>query len=355
MWAVSRLPRLSAAALGMLLGLAILAAGEAWCRLFTRIHFLDSSPDLFVPGRFGWSRGNVVNGRATAFGHLVVTDGNGFRVDPDFPDPVSGRAALFLGDSVAFGSGVDERDSALGRLRRARPGWRVYNASAIGYGLRDYVNVLDAFLPAHPDVKAVYVLMCLNDIHDLSDLAIQERLGHLAPAAPPPGQPSRDLVLIGKRFAVLQAVNDWLRSRSKLYLFLKGLASDASVRFLRHDLQFYRAYDGDFETRMALLVAVRDRLRAAGIPFKVVVLPYEAQLRGANADFMLPQRMICGYLGEHDVDFIDATVAFRGSGVPSHALFLYKDPMHLSPRGHEVLFGVLSKDLATLSSGPPSG
>jgi GDSL-like lipase/acylhydrolase family protein len=345
LWSAPRLPRLYAAALGALLGLALLGLGEGYCRLFTRINFLDSSPNLFVADRFGWSRGNVVNGRATAFGHTVYTDGNGFRIDPDFPDPGSARAVLFLGDSVGFGSGVDEEDSALGRLRRARPGWRVYNASVIGYGVRDYVNVLDAFLPAHPEVKAVYVLMCLNDIHDLSDLAIQERLGHRAPVAPASGQESGDLVQIAKRVAVLQAANDWLRSRSKLYLFLRGLASDSSMRFFLHDLELYRARDGDFQTRMALLAAMRARLRAAGIPFKVVVLPYEVQLRAQNADFMLPQRMICGYLSEHGVDYIDATAAFRDTGAPSDALYLYEDPMHFSPRGHGVLAGVLLKEL----------
>jgi len=344
-----------AAALGSVLGLALLGLGEAYCRLFTRIHFLDSSPNLFVPDRFGWSRGNVMSGRATAFGHLVQTDANGFRIDPDFPDSASGRAALFLGDSVAFGSGVDEKDSTLGRVRRARPGWRVYNASVIGYGLRDYVNVLDAFLPAHPEVKAVYVLMCLNDIHDLSDLAIQERLGRRAPAARADARESRDLVVMAKRFALLQAVNDWLRSRSKLYLFLKSMASDASMRFFLHDLQFYRAREGDFETRMALLAAMRDRLRAAGIPFKVVVLPYEVQLRAENADFMRPQRMICGYLTDRGVECVDAAGAFRDPGVPSRALYLYQDPMHFSPRGHAVLAGLLLKDLAALSGGRSSG
>lgn len=353
MWSAPRAPRLYAVALGAVLGLVLLALGEAYCRLFTRIHFLDSSANLFVPDRFGWSRGNLANGRGTAFGHPVHTDANGFRIDPDFPDSQDGRAVLFLGDSVAFGSGVDEKDSALGRLRRARPGWRVYNASVIGYGLRDYVNVLDAFLPGHPDVKAVYVLMCLNDIHDLSDLAIQERLGRRAPTAPADAREARNVVVIAKRVALLQAVNDWLRSRSKLYLLLKSLVSpDAPMRYFLHDLQFYRSREGDFEARMALIVAMRDRLRGLGIPFRVVVLPYEVQLRAANADFTRPQRMICGYLAEHGVACIDTLPAFRDSGAPSRALYLYEDPMHFSPRGHGVLAGLLLKDLAGLTPGP---
>jgi hypothetical protein len=352
LWSAARVARLQAVALGTVLGLALLAMGEGYCRVFTRINFLDSSPNLFVPDRFGSSRGNVVRGMATAFGHTVYTDGNGFRIDPGFPESGDDRAALFLGDSVGFGSGVDEEDSALGRLRRARPGWRVYNASVVGYGLRDYVNVLDAFLPTHPDVKAVCVLMCLNDIHDLSDLAIEERLGRRAPVVPAGTRGSRDLVQIAKSVAVLQAVNDWLRSRSKLYLFLKGLASDSSMRFFLHDLEFYRARDGDLETRMALLAAMRDRLRAAGIPFKVVVLPYEAQLRAENVEFMLPQRRICGYLDAHGIDYIDATAAFRATGAPSDELYLYRDPMHFSPRGHAVLFSILRQALAALS--PPA-
>jgi len=113
----------------------------------------------------------------------------------------------------------------------------------------------------------------------------------------------------------------------------------------------YREGGTHFETSMALLAAMRDRLRSLAVPFKVIVLPYEAQLRAENADFLLPQRMICGYLGEHGVEYIDATAAFRETGAPSDALYLHADPMHLSPRGHGVLAGVLLKDLAALSPG----
>ena len=348
MWSVPRVPRLYAAALGTLLGLALLAAGEGYCRLFTRINFLDSSPNLFVPDRFGSSRGNLVSGEGTSFGHSVHTDENGFRVEPAFPEPRSGRAVLFLGDSVGFACGVDEADSALGLLRRARRDWRVYNASVVGYSVRDYKNVLEAFVPAHPEVRAVYVLMCLNDIHDLSAVEIETRLGGRPAVGPPGAEAPRRLRLAAERLAVLQAANEWLRSRSKLYLFLRTVSSDASLRFFLDDLQMYRAGDGTFEAGMAHLAAMSDRLRAADIPFRVIVLPYEAQLRGENEEYLVPQRRIMAYLRERRIAGVDATPAFRNAGSPPGELYLFGDPMHLSPRGHGVLFEILRRDLDAL-------
>jgi lysophospholipase L1-like esterase len=329
---------------------ALIGGSEAYCRGCTRINFLDNSPDLFAANRFGESRGNLVNGRAVSFGETIYTDDNGFRIDPTFKDPDAPRAVLFLGDSVGFGTGVEESKIAAGLVRRALPDRRVYNSSVVGYWLKDYENVANAFLPAHPEVKDVYVLMCLNDIYDLSALEIKKRLGQS------PDDADHGAVSGAKRVSALVHANDWLRSRSKLYLLIKNLANDTSMRIFQYDLQMYQGADAYFDKNMSALARLSEDLRAKGVRFKVVVLPYEVQLRpGGGEERRLPQRMITAYLRQHDIPYLDAFDAFQRAGASSRELFLYGDPMHFSPAGHRVLSELLLDDLRSPAPAPKAG
>ena len=150
--------------------------GEIYCRFFTKINTFEISRNLFAPDRFeNW--GNISNGAAKAFGVMSYTDENGFRIDPNFKDTRSETEILFLGDSVGFAIGVEESQSAIGLLRQALPGIRLYNSSCIGYCVKDYKNVLEFFAPGHPNIKFVYVIMCLNDIYDQSSIEIRKAAG----------------------------------------------------------------------------------------------------------------------------------------------------------------------------------
>ena len=340
--------KLLALALSTMVVLALLGVGEVYCRRFTKVHFLDNSRSLFVANRFGNSPGNLTGGKAVSFGVEVYTDENGFRIDPQFRDPRSNRAILFLGDSVGFACGVEEQQSAVGRLRRSVTNVRLYNSSSIGYDLKNYRDVVDYWLPKHKDVKASYVLMCLNDIYDQSAVEIRTSLGQ----APEPQVP-KNLVGLAKRFSFLQSLNDWMRSRLELFIVAKSILSDTSMRYFAYDLAMYKHSEAYFVANMDALRQIHERLHNSGIAFKVIVLPYEVQLRSKDAAVLLPQAMITKYLREHNIPFVDTTEIFRNTGMRSKQLYLFDDPMHFSAAGHRVLADILMNDIRVTTATHP--
>lgn len=326
----------------------LLGIGEFYCRYFTRIHFNGNSYNLFVPNRFGESIGNLVNGKAVSFGAVCYTDENGFRIDPAFKDTNSDKAILLCGDSVGFGCGVEENQTASGLLRQALPDIRFYNSCCIGYWNKDYKNVVDLFVPAHPNVKYVYIIMCINDTYNKSSVEIRKHLGE-----DPKQAVKQDAVTMAKNYAFLEDINIWLRSRSKLYLLLKNLVSDTSMRIFSYDLEMYKNSKAYFEVNMNVFKQMSDQLQSRGIGFKVIIMPYEAQLRSRNDAFMLPQHMITNYFLTQGIDFIDASEDFRNADVPSKQLYLYGDPMHLSSVGHRVLYNILINDIGAIEQETP--
>ncbi|MFL6468418.1 MAG: hypothetical protein ACJ72Z_10720, partial [Pyrinomonadaceae bacterium] len=308
---------------------AALLIGEFCCRQFTSINFLDNSRGMFTPNRFGPSYGNTPNFEGISFGDHFKTDENGFRVglDRSFSAPASdGRPALLvLGDSVGFGPAVPEEKTTAALLRARMPNRQVLNASVIGYGTFDYRNAGIAITSVKPEVNSVIVLFCLNDVADASGRNIQVEM-----ADPDGTQQPEDVFL-------LRRINDYLRSRSKLYLWLKNLLRDTQMVYFRGALESYQDGGANVESALQPLVELNKYLQSHSIPLEVFIFPNEAQLRtGAPAEFSLPQKLLATEFQNQGIRFADLTPAFLDSGYRSDQLFLYADPMHLSQEGMKV-------------------
>jgi hypothetical protein len=319
--------KLAAVLVSCFMILVVLLLAEAYCRLFTRINFLDNSRDLFTAGRYGRSYGNTPDFEGISFGEKFFTDADGFRIDPQFHSSAESGAPgiLIVSDSVGFGPAVKDDATFAGYLRRAIPQENIYNSSAIGYDTFDYKNVAEAVIAKKTAIKTVVLFYCLNDLNDLS--AQQIKQGAPATAQAPSGEN-------GDR-SWLRSVNDFLRSRSKLYIWLKNVMQDTQMIYFRNDLAFYQK-DENVEYGLQPIADLKKDLDAAGIKFKVFLLPYEAQVRPSTPEeFLLPQKKVGDYLRSHNIDCYDASADFKKSSSPRQ-LFLFGDPMHLSPEGHKL-------------------
>jgi len=303
-----------------------LLVAEFGCRAFTNINFLDNSRGMFTPDRFGNSYGNTPNFEGISFGEPFRTDENGFRVGLDGPRPSrsSGPALLILGDSVGFGPAVPEEKTIAGLLR-SRMDRQVHNASVIGYGTFDYLNAGSALVETKPEIDQVFVLFCLNDVSDASAGNIRREV---AGAAEPEATGA---------YYFLRLANDYLRSRSKLYLLLKNLLRDTQMVYFRSTLASYQHGRARLDAALTPVSELNDRLRGRGVRLTIFVFPNEAQLRpGSPDDFRLPQRLLSEQFRDREIDFVDLTPVFEQSGRSSKELFLYGDPMHLSEVGMRV-------------------
>jgi hypothetical protein len=314
----------------LLFCLALLLLGEAYCRWFLDINFQGNSQELFIGQAFGPSMGNARNAQGVSFGADVWTDANGFRHDPTFEETNDQPAVLILGDSVAFGVGVDEAQTFAGLLRRKGAGTTtVYNSAVIGYALPDYKNVVTHFLPQHPEIKRVYLAMCLNDISHESASDIEAFLH---------GQGEDDAVGTIKGLPVIHQLHGFLRSHSKLYLALKNALTDPSERYFRHDLARYGLDEATFNARMQPVLDIAEELRKRGVELTVVIEPCEPQLRSTDPALDVPQKRLGEYFRKHEIRWIDPLPAFRQYPGNRSKLYLSGDAMHFSAAGHQLFF-----------------
>lgn len=323
--------------------LLFLAIAEIGVRVFSDIDLLGNSQHLFVAEAYGSSKGNAPNVEASSFGQLVYTDEYGFRVpkgglpaDEDKRD-----AILILGDSVAFGPAVEEEDTFAGLLRARFPSRRIYNSAVIGHSTPDYRNVVEIFLPGHREVSAVVLIYSLNDVTSYSAQSIDRYLKERNETIP-----EQKLTETLRGFAPLSAANDFLRSRSKLYLLLRHRLLGTQMRDWKAVLQLYSE-----DQTAALEQAVRDiaeigaALKPRAISFVVVLCPFEYQLRNPeDPETQIPQRRLGDLLSKAGVDYIDARPYFA-DGRPSSDYFLAYDAAHLSRVGHRVMAGVVAEAL----------
>lgn len=320
-------PKLIAFFVSCLMIVVLLGIGELYCRWFTKINFLDSSVGLFASNRFGDSYGNTPNYKGESFGGLFYTDANGFRIEPEFRSTAADNspAILIVGDSVSFGPAIRDDQTIAGHLRRSLPNERIYNSSAIGYDATAYRNVVATLIPQHAEVKTVLLFYCLNDLTDVSSTDIKSQIN------------DNGEIYATNDTSLVRKINDYLRSRSKLYLWLKNALRDTQMIYFQNDLASYQKSDKYIQDGLRPLAEIKQKLDAAGVSLKVFVLPYEAQLRkNAPANFLLPQQKVDELLKQNQIEYFDLTQEFQNSG-DTHSLFLYGDPMHLSELGHELV------------------
>lgn len=310
------------------------AVGEVACRLFVDINFRGNSKNLFVANAFGISRGNAKQITGVSFGAEVVTDELGFRISKGSIRKISAEAVLFLGDSVAFGTGVSEEETFVGRFSKAVPNIEVYNSSVIGYALPDYKHVVEGFVPQHNEIKHVYLMFCLNDLSDESGEIINRFVSGS----------SKGFIETAKKVRPVSMANEFLRDRSKLYLFLTEKLTDPSRRYFEADFAPYASLgDEAFGQVMQPVLSIVGMLKRRQIRLTVVVLPYEMQLRGNDQRHALPQNRLKLFFEKHGVRSIDLIDAFHRLSSTKDG-FLFGDPMHLSRIGHSAVFDALWRD-----------
>src|SRR5262245_19979440 len=116
-------------------------------------------------------------------------------------------------------------------------------------------------------------------------------------------------------------------------MLMKGNLADRSKTYFANDRGLDDATNPAFARTIQVLRETHALLSRAGIPFLVVVLPYEYQLRRKDEGNLVPQRLLTATLHELGIPTLDLYDAFAASGRPSGKLFLYADAMHLSSEG----------------------
>lgn len=240
---------------------------------------------------------------------------------------------LLLGDSVAFGWGVEEEDALAHRLQRRLDQsdtdlrFEVWNAGVPGYATwQELQYLLEKGAAFDPDL--IVVAFLYNDVDGNNEAAHEQPLG---------------MGTLAKGFASLT------RS-SALFCWVRNAALEFRIRNLQ-PCQGPNCWD---ETA-ALLNGLGQQTQKLGCDLAVVAFPMRLQVEpgaepgyydralGDNAEANY-QRIIARLCAERNIAFLDLLPAFREASEAEQDTF-FLDPDHLSAIGNHVAAEAIEKFL----------
>lgn len=243
------------------------------------------------------------------------------------------RRILFLGDSVAFGSRVEEEDCFVARIRerlRRRDTGRsftVINASVHAYSPWQELDLLETEgMACDPDF--VVHVFCLNDVLERFQL---EKFGGYTRGFEPP-LPS--VLEWSGLYRGTRALKAYLRKPDNEELWRLRWA--CSVRRLLKEPNVPEVKRGRRITLESMdgIVSVA---RGASIPIVIVSAPHLYQFINPPPASSLPQTVLGRFAAERGVPFLDLEPVLRSyiqeNDVDPSALFV--DPVHMTSAGHE--------------------
>jgi lysophospholipase L1-like esterase len=346
--ALLRAARLAA---GALLALALAAgAGEALVRATGA---LDSGP---VPRRLLAPAGLPdlpyrlrAGERLRVLGREVRVGSLGLR-GPEVAEPSPGsRRVLVLGDSVAFGWGLEEAESFPARLAQAlgRLGTpaEVLNAGVPGYSLPSSVALYRELAPALAP-HAVLLALSLNDFTPTPGLS---PLGILVAfdATPPPGwlAHSELVAFLRWRIGALRAAlapGEAADRGARAALFLRRAAIASRERFYAEE------GGAGWEALERALAELRERAVAGGAALLVAIFPDEDQLEQPS-ERRLPQQRWAGRCAALGLRCLDLAPAFARAAAGGQ---LMSDLQHPNARGSEAAAAAVAPLLAPALASP---
>ncbi|MBA1338443.1 MAG: hypothetical protein FD546_000243 [Pelagibacterales bacterium] len=315
--------------------LLLIVSLEIITRIFNLSSLTGTSKNLFITNND--RHANAPNIEAIAFSKKVFTDNYGFRVSKkNFKYKSNNQSVLILGDSVSFGVGVDEKNTFVGLLRNEFSELNIFNSSVSGYHVGDYYNVVkkNSNLPNLNDIIFFY---SLNDISFFEKTLVNKKNENV----------KKNIKFFNKLKSInlITKINNFLRNKSFLYMWIKGFSSKPSERhfYYMHPLYGEKARIDKLKKSISELKKISEEKNYS---FFSVILPYEYQTRSNNckSEYLDPQNIVKGIFESLNINFSDYTNAFCNAVKPS-SLFLKHDPLHLSKKGHNLVFDLLAKDL----------
>ena len=268
------------------------------------------------------------NSEGVIFNEVIYTDNNGYRIPSKNYKYLGKKNIFILGDSVTFGNGVKENETFIGLLRKKYKEINFLNSSVPGYQIKDHISVINQTTKFDNINKIIY-FFTLNDIYGSSNILNLDNK-----------KKESDFSL--KKYKLLSKINIYLRNKSYLYMFIKGIGTDPSKRWF---LNLYEKFETkDFNEIENHLITLSNYSKNEQSDFIIILFPYEYQTRNCSKNVLKPQKKIVKILTNLNIEFKDLTGIFCNQKKPKKNFYKF-DPMHLSKQGHNLVYKTLKNEI----------
>lgn len=224
-----------------------------------------------------------------------------------------------------MGIGVESDSTFAGHIHHSTDSISVLNPSLIGYSNADYLNISRNVIQSDSlsnQINSTYLFWCLNDIY------------------------ANEFSTIGfTSDSILDRLVALFRNHSKLFHFLKATLTDRPKQYFAHDVKFYSESDPNFKQAIRNLASIDSIAIENNIPFTIVLLPYEYQLRDDARITSSPYNVFEKHLSSEGIKYLNLTDQLSAYKTPSQELYLYGDGIHFSTLGHKLIAEELLKSL----------
>jgi hypothetical protein len=272
------------------------------------------------------------NTEGLVFGKKVYTDEYGYRVPNRNFRYNNLKKVFIIGDSTTFGNGVEEKKTFVGLLRNNFLKIDFVNSAVPGYQLKQYNKNLKNIKKINNIDKIIYVIT-LNDVFSSSNVVDTKNSKNNY------NESSDDIINILKNIKIISKLNLFLRNKSYLYMYIKGIFSDPSRRWYLNIDKFYNKNKINH-----LPEFVDNLLKETEKDLHVITLPYEYQTRNCTAKDLVPQDKIQNLLKDKTIFYHDFTKYFCDLDNPKD-YFRKFDPMHLSLLGHKLVYNLIKNEI----------
>lgn len=289
---------------------------EKSCEFFiSDINLVGTSSDIFIENRYNNTIGFLPNSKGYSFDNSLELDSLGFIKSICSQMDKKKDNILFLGDSVTQGVGVDSDSTFVAKLACSyNDSINIINASLIGYKFSDYYNVVETLVTENDiSLKMVVINYCLNDVYSNNVK----------------GMGANSKSLFGK-------ILTYPKENSYLYIWLKNILFDRKKAYYIYDSNLYKEKEllQNLNSNAQLLLS---QCKQHNIELKIVIHPYEYQIRENNTNLFFPQDEIQAILNDLDISVYRSEEFLAKRIQKSEDLYLYGDGIHFSKKGHSLL------------------
>ncbi|NJM98115.1 MAG: SGNH/GDSL hydrolase family protein [Phormidesmis sp. RL_2_1] len=306
---------------------AALALAMVLAELILRVGFGFGDPPLYIgDDRIGYLL--APNQRVKRFGNRICINEYSMRADAITPQPRTGTLRLLLlGDSLANGSWWTDQSDILSMriayyLRDRLPNdygqVETLNASANSWGPRNQMAYLERYGTFG---SAVLVLLLNTD--------------DLFGTQPTPLQVGRDRSYPDRKplLAIAEILSRYLQANQSIP-GLKEIQSEGGDRVGKN---------------LAAIDRIHQQINADGGQFILVLSPLKRELPGPRDYELVARKRLTEWATNADIPYLDLLEAYQHHPEPDS---LYRDHIHLSSLGNELVAEAIAKMVATTFTAP---